>query len=182
MKLYLVRHGVAHEHGDPAFARDEDRTLTLKGRKQFRRAAAGLLEIVDPPAFILTSPLPRAIETAAILQDEAASAAQMRVCEGMRPGGSFDQVVRDCAAQIEAATGSDDQAANPVVERGIALVGHAPSIGLLAAWLLNGDAAGFTLTIGKGGIACIAFEQLPAAGQGDLEFLVTPRLLRKLAP
>ena len=60
MRLYLVRHAVAYEHGDPNFANDDDRPLTPKGRKQFAKAAEGLFELIDPPAAILTSPLPRA--------------------------------------------------------------------------------------------------------------------------
>src|SRR5205807_5014428 len=71
MDLYLVRHAVAFEHGDPAYPDDDERPLTEKGRRQCRKAAAGFLELVDAPALILTSPLPRATQTAELLQAEA---------------------------------------------------------------------------------------------------------------
>lgn len=171
MKLYLVRHGVAYEHGDPKFPNDDDRTLTPKGIRRFRTAAAGLLEVVDAPAVLLTSPLPRAAQTAAILQAEAGAETRTAGCDALRPGGAFDRVLAACAA--EAGDGAD--------ERGIALVGHNPSLGLLAAWLLQGDDARFALPLKKGGVACIAFDGLPAPGAGDLEWVLTPGILRRLA-
>lgn len=180
MKLYLVRHGVAYDHGDPAFPNDDDRPLTPEGRKRFRKAAAGLLELVDPPAVILTSPLPRASQTAEILQQACGDPTRIASCDAMRPGGSFEQVLADCAAQAGADAATTDGGGNPVLERGIAVVGHAPSIGLLAAWLINGDSASFALELDKGGTACISFDGLPDAGFGSLEWLVTQRILRKL--
>jgi phosphohistidine phosphatase len=179
MKLYLVRHGVAYDHGDPAYPNDDDRPLTPKGRKQFRRAAAGLLELVDPPAVIITSPLPRAAETAAILQELAGSRSYTVTSDGLRPGGSFDQALADCSTQIGAA--ATESGENSAVERGVALVGHAPSLGLLGAWLILGDAAAFALELDKGGIACIAFDGLPEPGCGELEWLATSRMLRNMS-
>lgn len=183
MKLYLVRHAVAYEHGDPNFPNDDERPLTPKGRKQFEKAAEGLFELIAPPAAILTSPLPRAAQTAAILcaaagQGESAVA----ICEALRPGGQFEQVLRDCLARLYAAGGDETGGAdaNPVAERGLALVGHRPGIGLLAAWLLGGEEAGYALPFEKGGTACISFDGPPTAGGGELDWLLTPKIMRRL--
>ncbi len=178
MNLFLVRHGVAYEHGDPAYPNDEDRPLTPEGRKKFRRAAAALLELIEPPAIILTSPLPRAAQTAAILQQACGTVTRTLQCNGLRPGGSFDLVSADIQAQIEAA--GESQAPNPVSKRGLALVGHEPSLGLLGAWLLSGDHAGFALPLRKGGAACFNFDGQPAAGRGQLEWLMSSRIMRSL--
>ncbi len=178
MYLYLLRHGIAYDHGDPAYPIDDDRPLTPEGRKKFRRAAAGLLELIDPPAIILTSPLPRAAQTAEILQQACGSATRTIVAQSLRPGGSRDDVLQECRSQIAAATGEGAQ--NPVLRRGIALVGHEPSLGLLAAWLLNGDEAGSSLPLRKGGGACFLFEDELQAGHGQLEWLLTPRIMRSL--
>lgn len=172
MKLYLVRHGIAYEHGDPKFPNDDDRTLTPNGIRRFRQAAAGLLEIVAPPAVLLTSPLPRATETAAILQEAAGPDTHTVRCDPLRPGGAFDRVLADCIAQLDAAAAR---------ERGIALVGHNPSLGLLAAWLLQGDDARFALPLKKGGVGCISFDGAPSPGAGDLTWVLTPGILRRLA-
>jgi len=60
----------------------------------------------------------------------------------------------------------------------IALVGHEPGIGALAARLIGSRQA---LVFKKGAIARIDVPALPPAGAGTLRWLVTPRLLRRLA-
>ncbi len=184
MKLYLVRHAVAYEHGDPNFPNDDERPLTPKGRKQFEKAAAGLLDLIDPPAAILTSPLPRAAQTAAILCTAAGHGeSEIVVCEALRPGGQFEQVLHDCLARLYGAgSGGEDEGEgqNAVAERGLVLVGHRPGIGLLAAWLLGGEEAGYALPFDKGGTACISFDGPPAAGAGELDWLLTPKIMRRL--
>lgn len=179
MKLYLVRHGVAYDHGDPAYPNDDDRPLTPKGRKQFRKGAAGLLDLVEPPGAILTSPLPRAAQTAAILQELAGGESYTVTSDGLRPGGAFEQVLADCSAQIGACARESGE--NPALERGLALVGHAPSLGLLAAWLIQGDAASWALSMDKGGAACVEFDGPPEPGSGELIWLATARMLRRMA-
>jgi phosphohistidine phosphatase SixA len=59
-------------------------------------------------------------------------------------------------------------------------VGHAPSINLLAGWLLGGEEAGYALPFAKGGAACISFDGAIAAGAGDLQWLLTPKIMRRL--
>ena len=59
----------------------------------------------------------------------------------------------------------------------IALVGHEPSLGELAA-RLNG--ARVRLEFKKGGICRIDFEALPPKGAGHLRWFLTPRMLRAI--
>jgi phosphohistidine phosphatase len=59
MELYLLRHAVAGEA-----PRDEDRELTERGHQQARAVAAGLAWLDPGLDAILTSPLPRAAQTA----------------------------------------------------------------------------------------------------------------------
>ena len=65
MRLLIIRHAVAVERGTPEIA-DDDRPLTRKGRRSFQKAARGLARIQPRPDTLLTSPLPRARETAEI--------------------------------------------------------------------------------------------------------------------
>ena len=63
MKLYFLRHGKADW---PGWKRsDDERPLTKEGAKEVRKVAK-LLARLDASPLILTSPLPRASETAAI--------------------------------------------------------------------------------------------------------------------
>ena len=64
MKLYFLRHGKADW---PDWIGDDDeRPLTEAGRKEVRRVAKFLREIGASPQLILSSPLPRAAQTAQI--------------------------------------------------------------------------------------------------------------------
>src|SRR6185369_6576407 len=60
----------------------------------------------------------------------------------------------------------------------IALVGHEPNIGELAARLIG---ARMPLEFKKGGICRIDFEVFPPKGIGQLRWFVTPRMLREIA-
>src|SRR3712207_5895218 len=62
MKLYFLRHGKADwlEWDKP----DDERPLTKDGQREMRQIARFLREIGVAPSVILTSPLPRALQTA----------------------------------------------------------------------------------------------------------------------
>ena len=60
----------------------------------------------------------------------------------------------------------------------IALVGHEPNIGELAARLIG---ARLPLEFKKGAICRIDFDVLPPKGMGQLRWFVTPRMLREIA-
>jgi phosphohistidine phosphatase len=65
MKLTIIRHAIAVPSGTEGVA-DDERPLTDKGRRRFGEIARGLAEICESPDVLLTSPLPRALETAQI--------------------------------------------------------------------------------------------------------------------
>ena len=57
----------------------------------------------------------------------------------------------------------------------MALVGHEPSIGELAARLIGSR---HPIEFKKGAVCRIDVESLPPAGPGSLRFLLTPKVLR----
>ena len=64
MELYFLRHGEADW---PNWKKpDDERPLTKRGKKEMRKVAAFLKRIKARPALIVTSPLPRAAQTAEI--------------------------------------------------------------------------------------------------------------------
>ena len=68
MKLYFLRHGLADW---PNWTENDDaRPLTKKGKKQMRRVAKFLAVLMIEPEVILSSPLPRAFQTAEIVAEE----------------------------------------------------------------------------------------------------------------
>ena len=123
MDLILWRHAEA-EPGDP----DLGRRLTSKGLKQAERMAAWLEPRLPDTTRILVSPAARTQQTALAL------GRKFKVVDEIAPGAS--------AAALLAAAGWPDGRETVLV------VGHQPTLGEVAATLLTGDAAGWSLRKG----------------------------------
>lgn len=120
MRLYLVRHAQAAP-GDP----DELRPLTEAGRAQARSLGERLAALDPAPATVLSSPLLRAVETAAAIAK--ATGAELRVDTRLAPGATV-------ASLVEAVAG----AAEPVVA-----VGHQPDCSEIVLAVEGGPDPGF---------------------------------------
>src|SRR5215469_6165377 len=84
-RIYLVRHGIAVDHADRGDLPDDDRPLTAKGRRRFRRAARAFARMGETPDLLFTSPLIRAAQTAEILAG-AFKVYEVQVLEELRVG------------------------------------------------------------------------------------------------
>jgi phosphohistidine phosphatase len=156
MRILLVRHGQAVEEA-PGLG-DAGRWLTQKGRKVTRKVAQWLAKgRKRRPARIWTSPLVRAVETAEILAAESGYRGEVEACAELSPGRDPGDLIRRLA--IASADGP------------LALVGHEPSLSLIAAALL-GD-AGFS-GLKKSGVMGITWEE----GAGELWFLLDPAVMK----
>ena len=162
MDLLILRHGVACERDPKRWPRDGDRPLTAAGMDRARKGAAGLRRICEPPALLLTSPLVRARQTAAILT-EIAGWPKALECEELAPGAAPDSVFGRLRG-VRAAR--------------VALVGHQPGLGELLAASLPGPAKPQSFELKKLGLAALRFEGAPRSGRGRLYWLIPPRLLR----
>lgn len=162
MKLLIIRHAIAHPHGTPEYEEDE-RPLTPQGRRKFEQAARGLARIADPPDALLTSPLPRARQTA-----EIAAQAWGGLSLTEEPALADD----DIGAVLKAIDRYPRDAC-------VAVVGHEPHVSALLGRLLGTEETD-RLEFRKGGAALV---DLPGAatGGGRLEWYVRPKLLRRLA-
>lgn len=162
MEVILMRHGRAAERG--AFAgRDEERPLTDDGIRRLRRALPGLLSIVPHLDRVVSSPLLRAWQTAAVVAD--GYSLPLEELPALAPGSGPEVLTEWLARQ------SDGM---------LLLVGHEPDLGRLASWYLTGSDESF-LPMKKGAICLLHFEGKPAAAQGELRMLFTSGQLRRLA-
>ena len=165
MQLLIVRHAIAFQRDAKRWPDDAERPLTAEGVRRARRAAAGLKRIVKPPDLVLTSPLARARDTAAIFT-QAARWPKAVQCDALAPGKSPEAVLeslRRQGAKVDS----------------IAVVGHQPGLGRLLALCLHGVRSE-AFEIKKSAIACLSFQGPPRGGQAVLTALLPPRLLRKL--
>jgi phosphohistidine phosphatase len=161
MKLYIIRHSLAGEHGDPRYPDDRLRPLTDEGRKRFTNVVKRLADTVLEPDVVATSPLVRCLQTAEIVVAQVRGKPKLVELAALEPGSDLDALIEwTNEQQVDA----------------IAWVGHAPDVSDLAAGLLSpsGDAA---IRFAKGAVACIAFDASIRRGGGELQWLMTAKML-----
>lgn len=164
VRLYLVRHAIACEHDGVKWPDDDKRPLTHKGTARMREVVEGLLELDVELDLVITSPLVRAKQTADLIIAGWPDAPALLVNDALAPTGTPAGV----AAVLSRHSKLKD----------IALVGHEPNLGHLAAFLIGARAP---LSFKKGGVACIEMPTLPVVGPGQLTWHATPKMLRALA-
>lgn len=166
MELLLVRHAIADERDPVRYPDDSLRPLTDHGRERFRRAARGLATLVDPPQRVLASPYARTWETATILAD-AAGWPEPEPCEPLAAHHGAET-----ALAMAAALGAEGR---------IALVGHEPTMTLLARLLVAAPDRARVEWFRKGAAALVDCAGPAAPGAGRLVWMHQPRALRARA-
>ena len=161
-ELYLIRHGLAEDRGD-AWPDDAKRPLTEDGMARMRKAARGLARLGVTIDIVLTSPLVRARQTAEIVAAGLDPRPSLVHADALAPEGGFAAVLAELVKHAR--------------KTRIALVGHEPNIGELAARLLGSRHA---IEFKKGAVCRIDVEALPPSGPGDLRWLLTPKVLRAI--
>ncbi len=160
-RIWIVRHGVAVEHGTPGIA-DDERPLTAEGSRKMVRAAAGLERLRPDPELILTSPLPRARRTAEIV------AQALRLSDRLEDAAELRASARSIAIR-------DWLLARP--EDALMVVGHDPWCSELPGLLIQGAGTPVVCHLKKGGVIALERE---AEGAWAIAWLAPPGLLRKL--
>jgi len=161
--LYLVRHAIAAARG-PEWPDDDVRPLTARGISSFTKAVEGLAALDVVVDEVLTSPLVRARQTADLLASGLAGHPPVRVLQALAPGSALARVM--------------EQVAGAARGRRVALVGHEPDLGELAAFLIG---ARHAIPFKKGGVCRIDVETMASRAPGTLVWLATPGILRRLA-
>ncbi|MCA1826280.1 MAG: phosphohistidine phosphatase SixA [Myxococcales bacterium] len=162
IRIYLVRHGIAVDHADRGELPDDDRPLTGKGRRRFRRAARAFARLGEQVDFIFTSPLIRAAQTAEILAG-ALRASEVGVVEELRPEGAVGKLLAEVGRRVKD-------------EQGVALVGHDPQMSQLVA--VVGDVSKTDqerIDFRKGAIVRIDVGELPSARPAQPRWWLKPK-------
>ncbi len=166
MEILLIRHAQAVDEA-PGLG-DAGRWITVKGRKLTRKVSRWIAESAKRrPVAIWTSPLVRAVQTAEILAAEVGFKGELQACAQLSPGHDPGDLIKLLGtAGLVDATGP------------LALIGHEPSLSLIAAALL-GDIgfAGFK----KSGVLGLRWEpaangEPPKNGDGPTSTAATGKL------
>jgi phosphohistidine phosphatase len=165
VKLLIIRHGPAGDSAAwEAEGRDDRlRPLTPQGKKQMRRAAAGVANLVQDVSLLATSPLVRAVQTAEIVADEYGC--EIVPVEALAPGHDPEEAVGWLREQQPDLT--------------VGLVGHEPHLSTLVGYLLTGKRASF-INLKKGGTCLLEMTPPLQVSRGAMAWLLTPSTLRRL--
>ena len=155
MRLYFLRHGIAEDFAGSDFARE----LTARGRRRVQTSARVMQELGIAPTRIYSSPRLRARQTA----DIVAEALGLPVTEAEPVDFGFD------LPDVRRLT--DDLAPDDEVM----FVGHNPDMSLVVNAL-----TGVAVSMKKGGLARVD-AYAAAAGEGDLVWLLAPKVFDALA-
>src|SRR5437867_8528808 len=128
---------------------------------RMHRAVRGLARLGVSIDLILTSPLIRARQTAEIVAAGLDPRPSILTIDALTPAGTFAAL----ASELE----------KHGRKTSIALVGHEPNIGEIAARLVGSR---HPIEFKKGAVCRIDVEQLPPHGPGDLRWFMPPRALR----
>ena len=162
MNLLLFRHGPAGKADAARWPDDRARPLTRRGVKRTTLAAHGIARLLGEIDVVVTSPLVRAAETARLLA-EAFETDNLQTLDALSPGGSERKVIEFLNRQ-----GS---------HQCVALVGHEPSLGRLAATLVAGTGM---LPLKKAGACVLRCDDEVRSGQAELIWFIPPTVLRRI--
>ena len=152
MKICFLRHGEADwpDWDKP----DDERPLTDRGRREMRRVAKLLDRLEFSVDAILTSPLPRASQTAEIVAQRLGIG--MQIESKLAHGFSLERL-RQMAGKVEGES--------------IMVVGHEPEFSAVIEELTGGD-----VKISKGGIALVDANR--GCTSGKLLWLFPPKVAK----
>lgn len=164
MQIIFFRHAEAEPVGPNGD--DASRRLTDEGWEQAERSAQGIRQFIGRVDLVLTSPLPRASQTA-----EVAGKIWKAQVETLNALGT-----QFSARQLSARLGRVD----PDKTECICLVGHEPDLSQYVGMLI-GSAEAEAIKLTKSGAACVWLDGRARRGGGTLEWLMTRKQLGLLA-
>lgn len=161
-----MRHGEAGKRL-PANSKDSERSLTVSGEEEVQEIAKAIAKLNVNLDFVATSPLKRAIQTAAVV------ARVLKIRKGsveewneLKPEGSRPELYRKLSQFKQ--------------ESSILVVGHEPYLSTMVSEIVFGSGSG-AIVLKKAGLAKIALTSLQPKVRGELRWLLTPRHLKNVA-
>jgi phosphohistidine phosphatase len=153
MELYFFRHGEADW---PGWTKpDDERPLTDFGKKEARQVAKLLDRLKAKPDLIVSSPLPRALQTAEAAAEQLQT--KLRQDAALEPGFGI--------SGLRALLKRHDS-------KVLMLVGHEPDFSSVISAL-----TGASIKVSKAGVALVDFD--PETEKGRLLWLFPPKFARK---
>jgi phosphohistidine phosphatase len=156
MKHILMQHGDAVSTDI-----DPQRPLSDSGRRDVVRLAAILARVPASPSRIVHSGKTRARQTAELIGAAASPAAVIEVAEGLGPNDPVEPWATSMATWVEP----------------VAIVGHLPFVGRLAAQLVVGSANADLIAFVPGSVLCV---EQQSDGRWKIAWMLRPDIYRHI--
>jgi phosphohistidine phosphatase len=166
MNLYILRHGIAVEHGAAGYENDDERPLTGKGERKMWAIAEAIKALEISFDSILSSPLVRAHQTAEIVAESLKCKKRLELTDILSPQHSAKPLLEHLQHQ---------RAIEDVL-----LVGHEPFLSQFISLLISGN-TDTPVLLKKGGFCKLSTDHLKYGKCATLEWLLTPRQMELMA-
>lgn len=158
MDLYFLRHGEA----EPSSS--DESVLTSTGIETVKNIAFAIEALNIKFDQILCSDLPRAQETAGIIQEILGISTDIGSCSPLTPPGDCDDLL---------------QLLKDTHRSSVLLVGHEPLISRMISRLISGDEQSL-ISIKKGSLVKVFIAEYTRHVRGSLEWILPPHVLIKI--
>jgi phosphohistidine phosphatase len=165
MELYILRHAEAGK-SLAAQARDAERSLTAEGKDELEDVARALWRLKIRPDYIICSPLKRARETANMVAKGLKGRDKVEIWDELKPEGSKQELFRRLAKLKQ--------------ESSVLCVGHEPYL-TQAINDVMGHQGASKIVLRKCGLARLSIKAFNPKVEGELRWLLTPRLLKRMS-
>ena len=166
MDLFILRHGDAGNRlSDPI--KDTKRQLTVSGKKEVVEIAKSLKKLGVKFNIIFSSPLSRAFQTAKIIAEEYKFTKQIEQSEELKPNGS-KVFLYNKLSKLN-------------IDSVILIVGHEPYLSSMINDIISNNKNSNNIILKKAGLSRIKITSTVPTLKGELRWLLTPRILKKIS-
>jgi len=161
MDIYFLRHANAGE-SLPNAKQDEKRPLDELGLEQSQRMGRVLAALDVKVDAMISSPLRRATQTAALVATELGYQKSVLLVDCLRPDAKFDQF-RDLVRRHSK-------------QKAIMVVGHNPTLSEFLSLLVSDEATDSTIELKKGAVAKVEWKRRRPL----LQWVLTPKAVQAI--
>jgi len=165
MDLFILRHAEAGK-AMPGRARDVERPLTAEGKEELEDVARALSRLKIRPDHIISSPLKRCRETANIVAKALKERDKVEFWDELKPEGSKQELYK--------------RLSNMKPESIVLCIGHEPYL-TQAVNDVMGHQGPPKIVLRKSGLARLSIKTFSPKVEGELRWLLTPRLLKRMS-
>jgi phosphohistidine phosphatase len=163
MVIYFLRHANAGQKQFSDAAKDEKRPIDKIGEEQSHDVGRALAAIGVTVNVIISSPLTRATQTAAIVSQELGHEEKLVIDDSLRPEATFDKFKALLNRHKDKAS--------------IMVVGHDPSMTEFVNKVLSGGGPLAAIEMKKGGVAKV---EKDVRKQPVLKWVMPPKVVQKI--